>query len=411
MTNSSHYTEQRAIGGLLVDSSRLIDCPLSPGDFQQDTHTQIFAAILEMEATQEAVDLVTVAQHLEKTTGRNFLPVLQCCYDTADGRGNHDAVIASVKQQGIDRRISTIAENLAADKDADAAIASLIQLQDTGRSYAYTLAQALSAALEEIDNDDSAGIPSGLTGLDDLTGGCRSGDLIIEAGRPAMGKTASLVNRISSCGVPCGLISGEQGASQIAMRLLALQAGVNAWGLRNNNLTDTSWTLVTNGLSTLRDRQIYINDKPSPSIIDVIRQARAWAHKFGIQILFVDYLQRLSATDPNAARHYQIEEIAQGLKSVARELSIPVVAAAQVKREVETRNDKRPTLSDLKDSGSIEQEADLVISLYRDQYYNPDTNDAGIAEFTVLKNRHGPTGTVKVQWNAQQMAFTDLTEE
>ncbi|MCG8016827.1 MAG: AAA family ATPase [Candidatus Thiodiazotropha sp. 'RUGA'] len=411
MTTPAYYTEQRAIGGFLVDPSRLMDCPLSAGDFQQDTHTQIFAAILEMEATQEAVDLVTVAQHLEKKTGRNFLPALQHCYDSAAGRANHGAVVDAVKQQATERKISAIAKSLAEDKDPNAAIAALIRLQNTGRRYDFTLSQALTAALEEIESDSNSGIPSGLRALDALTGGCRSGDLIIEAGRPAMGKTASLVNRISSCGVPCGLISGEQGASQIAMRLLALQAGVNAWGLRNQNLSEHSWGRVTEGLAALKDRQIYINDKPSPSITDVIRQARAWAHKYGIKILFVDYLQRLTATDHRAARHYQIEEIAKSLKSIARELCIPVVAAAQVRREVETRNDKRPTLSDLKDSGSIEQEADQVISIFRDEYYHPDTNDAGIAEFAVLKNRHGPTGTVKVHWSAQQMRFSDMGEE
>ncbi|MCG7939502.1 MAG: AAA family ATPase [Candidatus Thiodiazotropha lotti] len=410
MTASAYYVEQRVLGGILVDSSRLIDCPLSPSDFQQENHEQIFRAILELETAQNAIDVVTLAQYLEKTTHRNFLPLLQACYQAADGRGNHEAVTAAVKQQSTDRKLIEIAERLAEDKYPDAAIAALMQLQNTGRQYDFTLNQALAAALEDIESD-SKGIPSGLTALDNLTGGCRAGDLIIEAGRPAMGKTASLVNRILSCDVPCGFISSEQGASQIAMRLLALQAGVNSWGLRNNNLSDQSWGRITDGLSVLKDRQIFINDKSSPKTTDVARQARAWVHNFKVQILFVDYIQRLAPTDRKLPRHLQIEEIAQGLKSIARELSIPVVAAAQVKREVETRNDKRPTLSDLKDSGSIEQEADQVISLYRDQYYNPETNNPGIAEFAVLKNRHGPTGVVKVNWSAQHMAFTDLNEE
>ena len=402
--------EMRVIGGMLIHSGYLNTLTLKPEDFQFESLREIHTAMLEMHGQSQTVDLLTVAQYLEKKTGESFLGILQDAYQAAEvGVSNTKALADAVKDKARERQAQAIGYQLAEDKDIDLAIRKLMDLGAESRKYSYTLREATSIFLNEVESDVK-GITTGLASLDKLFGGFRNGDLYIFGARPAMGKTALMLNMSLAAGVPCGVISAEQGASQIAGRDLAILSKVNAWGLRTRNLEEYSWNRVTEAGVTARDMPYYIYDKAAPSILDVVRQARAWKHKHGIKILYVDYIQRLKSSKASDPRHEQVAEITMGLKELARDLNIPVVALAQVNRDVEKRGNRRPTMGDLKDSGAIEQEADVITMLYRDEVYNPETPDQGIAELNTEKNRHGPIGVVKVVWIGESMRFEDIAE-
>jgi len=216
-----------------------------------------------------------------------------------------------------------------------------------------------------------------------------------------------LLNLASAHEEPSGIISAEQGREQIGLRGIAINGRVSAHAMRLAKLNDHDWPKITNAVSYMKDRKIRLNDQPGISLTELVRQARQWKYQYDIKILYIDYIQRIKA-NKKLPKHEQVGEVAMALKELARELDIPVVALAQVNRDVEKRGDKRPNMSDLKDSGSIEQEADNIMSLYRDEVYSEDSPDKGIAEVNVLKNRHGPTGMIRVSWIAQFMIFEDM---
>lgn len=403
--------EMRVIGGMLINSGFLNTISLNPEDFQFESMREIHAAMLEMHGKSRTVDLLTVAQYLERKTGESYLGILQDAYQAAEiGVSNTKVLADAVKDKAKERKAQEIGYQLAEDKDIDAAIKQLMDLGTESRRYSYTLGEATKAFYSEVESNDQ-GVTTGLQSLDKLLGGFRKGDLYVVGARPAMGKTALMLNMSLAAGVPCGVISSEQGSTQIAGRNMAIMSKVNAWALRTNQLNDHSWSRVTEATGRVNEMKYFIYDKAAPSILDIVRQARAWKHKHGIEILYVDYIQRLKSARKSDPRHEQVAEITMGLKELARDLGIPVVALAQVNREVEKRSNKRPAMGDLKDSGAIEQEADVITMLYRDEVYNPDTPDQGIAELNTEKNRHGPIGMVKTVWVSESMRFEDLAQE
>ncbi|MEW8048962.1 MAG: DnaB-like helicase C-terminal domain-containing protein [Candidatus Thiodiazotropha endolucinida] len=400
--------ELRVIGGMLINSNFVGSVSLKPEDFQFESLREIHAAMLEMYSHSKTIDLLTVARHLEGKTGDGHLDVLQNAYEAAEvGASNTKALAEAVKDRAKERKAVEIGYQLAEDKNIDAAIQALMNLGTESRRYSFSLSDATRAFYDEVESSDQ-GVTSGLEGMDKLLGGFRKGDFYVVGARPAMGKTALMLNFSLASSAPCGVVSAEQGHTQIAGRNMAIMSKVNAWALRNNILSEASWGRVGDVTRKLKEMPYYIYDKAAPSIMDVVRQARAWKHKHQIRVLYVDYIQRIKATDRTVKKHEQVEEICQGLKELARELDIPVVAMAQVNREVEKRANKRPCMADLKDSGAIEQEADCIVMLYRDEVYNPDTPDKGVAELNIEKNRHGPIGMAKAAWIAESMRFEDL---
>jgi replicative DNA helicase len=253
-------------------------------------------------------------------------------------------------------------------------------------------------------------LSTGLKALDKMLGGFHDSDLIIVAGRPAMGKTAIMLNMALKCGGVVGVMSGEQPAEQMAMRMVAMRGRVDLEKMRSvGRMQGDDWKRVTSGFKMLLDDStVLINDKPMPTMADIQRQARKWKHQNGIKALFIDYIQRIGGGDKRTPKHEQIGEIAKGLKTLARELNIPVIALAQVSRDVEKRAVKVPGMADISDSSEIEKEADQVITLYRDEVYNMNTDEKGIMQVVVCKNRHGQVGTVKVAWLAQYMLAENL---
>jgi replicative DNA helicase len=206
-----------------------------------------------------------------------------------------------------------------------------------------------------------------------------------------------------------GFISAEMSALQGALRMLAMSGRVDASKLRRANLDDHDWAALTAGVNNLNKKKVFIDEQSSPTIGEVQRQARIWKHENDINVLWVDYVQRIRANNSNCPKHERVEEVVMGLKTLAKELNIPVIGLCQVNRDVDKRPNKRPTMGDLSDSSAIEKEADIVAMLYRDEVYNPDTEFPGLAELNIEKNRHGPTGGVKLNWQGKHMIFSDLT--
>lgn len=411
------HAEWSVIGALLINPSKLTEIDLRPEELSGHMHRQIYEAILDMNRSNEVIDTVTVADYLQRITGQDWLSTLIEIARKCSGSSNAAAYAQSIRNDYHKRSAVEIAQTLttAIEQDGkeaiDTAIKDLMAINLTKKDHSCTLKQAVLSAVEEIDevfNGATKGVKSGLEKLDENIGGFQNTDLYIIGARPAMGKTALLLNLANNANEPCGIISAEQGRTQIGLRMISINGDVPAKRLRLADLEERHWSEITKAIALMNDKRTFIYDKPAPTITDVIREARKWKFQYGIKILYVDYVQRIKATNRSVKKHEQVEEVVQGLKELARELEIPVVALAQVKRDVETRPNKRPMMSDMKDSGSIEQEADVIMTLYRDEVYAADSPDKGIAEIAVMKNRHGPLGMIRVLWDAQNMRFYNM---
>ena len=239
-------------------------------------------------------------------------------------------------------------------------------------------------------------------------GGFHDTDLIVVGARPAMGKTALLLNFMLNADVSSGFISTEQSSMQVGLRLMCIQGGVNGSKLRSGNFNENDWSAVNSSMAYLSQKNIFIDEETRPTIAEVSRQARRWKQQYGIKALWVDYIQRIEGTDSRAPKVERVEEVVKGLKSLARELELPVVALSQVNRNVDARTDKRPSMGDLSDSSAIEKEADQVIMLYRDEVYNDKTDSPGVAELIIEKNRHGPTNYIRLGWTGENFRFKEF---
>ncbi len=297
----------------------------------------------------------------------------------------------------------------------DAAVTRLLELHAEDRRYEHAsrdVATAVHAALLEAVTHKGAipGITTGLRELDSKLGGLHASDLVVVGGRAAMGKTAFLLNlahAACSAGVPVGIVSAEQPVLQMGQRIVSLRASQSVSAMRSGMITEEAWPRITNAVTSLAGAPAYWYDRSSPSVAEVARVARKWKLKYGIKVLYLDYLQRLADGDGDK-RHEKVGANVRALKNLARELEIAVVALSQVSRAVEDRAVKIPRMSDLSDSSEIEKEADQVALLYRPDYYDPNSADAGKLQIVLDKNRHGPTGSVWVAWNAECMRVTDL---
>lgn len=408
--------ERYLLSGLLLENSRFEEIDVSPDDFINEQHAAIFQTCLRLISESSPADVLTVANRLTEETGKEWLIFVGQVAHTASSAANVSSYARIVKAAAGKRKALAIAETLSQNvNDAEAvdiAIRDLMALDTTRRNYDFTLKDALVGAVEELDKAHSAaggiiGVRSGLEKLDGMLGGFRNSDLIVIGARPAMGKTGLMLNFANSSGVPCGIISAEQGHEQIGLRLVSIDGRISSQKMRLAKFDESDWVKLTRTVSRMQPRKLWINDKPAPTITDIVRQARKWKFQYGIKILYVDYLQRIKG-DSKLPMHEQVRNSVMAMKELARELEIPVVALSQVARAVETRPNKRPGMADLSDSSSIEKEADQIITLYRDEVYNEDTPDKGIAELLVCKNRHGPTGFVRAVWIGEFMRFEDM---
>jgi replicative DNA helicase len=413
--------ELEVIGQILMDSSKLQSCDLATGDFINSQYRDIYQAILDMSSSAQVIDPVSVSEYLEAQTGKQWLVTCGQVANKAYCFGTFDNQVEIVRKHGQLHRIKSILSIAMSEIDrtkstdaVDRLISELMASTKTRNNFSKTLQDGIIEACEHLSKiaeiDGIPGITTGLKDLDDILGGFHDSDLVVVGARPAVGKTAFLINCALAASklAPVGVISAEQGVRQMAERCLAITGSVDAKKLRNAKMSDDEWSRLLGAGAQLKGAKMHIYDEPGVSIGTVLKQAREWKFKYGIKALYVDYIQKISNTG-HASKRDSVGEIAGSLKNLARELNIPVIALAQVNRDCERRDNKRPYQGDLADSSEIEKEADEIITLYRDEVYNEKTVDVGVAELLICKNRHGPTGAIRTSWIGQFMQFRDLS--
>lgn len=424
-------SEAALLAALMLDPKALNRVRLQPEDFFDRRHATIFGAILDLDAAGKPFDWVTLGEHLESTGAAAsmggsayLLDVSRAAYSSANASTYAEAVADKSRM----RQVIEVASRVLADafspqgqtsvEIVDAAVGQLMALAKADQACEFTMRQAVKLAWADAQVAYEAegklrGITSGYSRIDSRLGGWHKGDLIFIGARPSLGKTALMVNlalNAAMAGHGVGMISGEQSAMQIGQRSLAVDSLVPAEVMRNGRFEEEHWPKLSNAMTRLMERRIRILDRSAPTLDDIVRAARRWKQEHGLEVLFVDYLQRIRFKGAES-RIEEVSEVARGLKTLARDLDIPVVCLAQVKAEVDKRPDSRPGLGDIANSDEATREADLIGFLYRDEVYNQDTHDAGIAELNFEKNRHGPTGQFRLRFQAETMMFADLPDE
>jgi replicative DNA helicase len=432
--------EQSVIGGLLLENEALdkVADILSSDDFYQHDHKTIYQHIARLIERNRPADIVTVAESLENTaelSGVGGIAYLGSLAQNTPTAANIRRYAEIVRERAIMRKLVTVGSDIAGSafspngRDAqqllDEAEAKIFQIAESGNKNSegfQDIKELLPQVAEKIDDlfsredqSEVTGIPTGFTDLDRMTSGLHGGDLIIVAGRPSMGKTAFSINIAENValdtGLPVAVFSMEMGATQLATRMIGSVGRLDQHRMRTGRLEDEDWEKLTTALGKLNEAPIFIDEGAGLSSFDVRARARRLHRQTGkLGLIVVDYLQLMAAPAGTRSenRATEISEISRSLKALAKELDVPVVALSQLNRGLEQRPDKRPVMSDLRESGAIEQDADLILFIYRDEVYNPDSEDKGTAEIIVGKQRNGPIGRVRLTFIGQHTRFEDF---
>ncbi len=429
--------EQSVLGGLMLNNEAWFDLVeiISARDFYRTQHQIIFEAMMDLANADEPQDAVTVSERLraqgllEKAGDVAYLAELA---ESTPGASNVLAYAKIVRERSVMRQLIG-----AANKLADAAFspsgrdsAALLEMaeksvfeiseQSSRDGGPEKVAPLLSKAVEKVEflfNSKGAitGVSTGFTDLDKKTAGLQTSDLVIVAARPSMGKTAFSVNIVEHAvmsGEAVLVFSMEMPSEQIVMRMLSSLGRIDQTRLRSGELQDDDWTRFTGAVSQLRDKRLYVDDTPALTPTDVRSRARRVARETGgLGMIVVDYLQLMRTADKAESRVNEISEISRSLKALAKEMRCPVIALSQLNRALEQRPDKRPMMSDLRESGAIEQDADVILFIYRDEVYNEDTEDKGIAEIIIGKQRNGPIGKVRLSFIGNLTKFENLASD
>jgi replicative DNA helicase len=422
--------EEAILGGILLDPDAIerVASDLKPEAFLLRSHRQIFRASLSLHEEGKPVDLMTVTtwladnKLLDQVGGQLKLAQLMSQTVSAVNIDQY-ALLANDKKTRRDliasaHKIIELAEDTSQDletilRESEQQIADISQTQSN--QDLVSIGETLIDAFQDIEDRSTGvvppGIPCGFYDLDAMTSGFQRSDLIIIAARPSMGKSSICVNMgmaIAKKGLPVAVFSLEMSKGQLTQRILSGEAKIESNRIRSGNIKDHEWESLTTAISNLAELPIFIDDTGNPTISEIKTKCKKLKAENGGQLglILIDYLQLMEGGSDN--RVQELSRITRSLKGLARELSVPVIALSQLSRSVESRTNKRPMLSDLRESGSIEQDADLVMMIYRDDYYNPDTPDRGIAEIILAKHRNGPTGTVKLLFDPQFTQFKNL---
>jgi replicative DNA helicase len=434
--------ERAVLGGILLQNL-VIDTVLEivkPDDFYSEANARVFEAVLELHRSSTPVDTVTLRDILARESklqaigGDDYLLSLT---DTIPTLENTKAYALIIKEKALVRRLITACHGVAAKGYADygnaqefldqaeKAVFDVASVQT--RSVVERVRDVVIRAFEDLHNlarsgERVSGLKSGFNRLDGMTAGMHPGDLIIVAGRPGMGKTSfalnvgvnashSRFNTGKNAGV--AIFSLEMPKDQLVKRMLASEARVDSSRLRTGQVLRDDWQSLAQAAGTLSDLPMFIDDTPGLTIMELRAKARRIMAEHGLALIIIDYLQLMRSGTKNDSREQEISEISRSLKGLAKEMGIPVMALSQLNRGVESRGnkDKRPQLSDLRESGAIEQDADTIMFVYRDEVYNKESMDQGVAEIIVGKQRAGPTGTIKVRFFNQYTRFDNLSDE
>lgn len=435
----SMESESSVLGGLLLDNNawdRVGDL-LTEGDFYRHEHRLIFTAVSKLVNDSKPADVITVFEYLQaqgkaqEVGGIVYLNQLAQYVPSATNIRRYAEI---VREKAILRKLLTASDEIATqaqnpqgkpvERILDEAEQKIFAIGEEGsrmkqgfQSLDTLVVNLLDRVQEMADNPmDVTGVPTGFADLDRMTSGLQAGDLVVLAARPSMGKTSFAVNIAEHVALheqlPVAIFSMEMGAAQLAVRIVGSIGRINQGNLRTGKLTDEEWSRLSEAIESLRQVSLHIDETPGLTPSELRANARRLARGCGkLGLIVVDYLQLMSGSGSGSSgdnRATELGEISRGLKMLAKELQCPVIALSQLNRSVEQRTDKRPMMSDLRESGAIEQDADIIMFIYRDDYYNKDSKEPNVAEVIIGKQRNGPTGTVKLYFQKNQTRFENL---
>ena len=423
----SAEAEQAVLGAMLMNKEAISMASeiITGEDFYQTAYGILFDCIVEMFQQGKPVDLITLQDYLKEKDVPPEISNMEFARDLlmqAQTSANADTYAKIVREKSVMRRLIKVNEETAntcyqqnkpLDEILEDAQKKVFELAETGNSEEYVpIRQVVLNALDVIERASKTkgtvtGIPTGFIDLDYKLSGLQRSDLVLIAARPSMGKTAFVLNIAFRQNLAVAIFSLEMSKEQLVNRLFSLESHVDAQILRTGNLSDTDWEKLIEGAGTIGSSRMIIDDTSGITISEMRSKCRKYKLEMGLDLVIIDYLQLMSGSNSrrNESRQQEISEISRSLKGLARELNVPVIALSQLSRAVEQRTDKRPMLSDLRESGAIEQDADVCMFIYRDDYYNPDTEDKNIAEIIIAKQRNGPIGTVRLAWMPQYTRF------
>jgi replicative DNA helicase len=428
--------EQAVLGGMLLSKDAIADVleRLRPGDFYRPNHQSVYDAILDLYGRGEPADAVTVAAELDRRGllrrigGAPYLHTLISTVPTAANAGFYAGIVA---EKALLRRLVEAGTRVVQYGYAGAEGADVAEVVDRAQAEIYdvtdgrtsedfvALEDLLQPTMDEIDAIASngglaRGVPTGFTELDELTNGLHPGQMIIVAGRPGMGKSTAALDFLRSCSIKHRMASVvfslEMSKSEIVMRLLSAEAKIKLADMRSGRMSDDDWTRLARRMSEISEAPLYIDDSPNLTMMEIRAKARRLSQKAGLNLIVVDYLQLMSSGKKFESRQQEVSEFSRSLKLLAKELEVPVIAVSQLNRGPEQRTDKKPMLADLRESGSLEQDADMVILLHRPDAFDRDDPRGGEADFIVAKHRNGPTKTVTVAHQLHLSRFTNMAK-
>ena len=428
----SMEAEQSVIGSMIMSRDAIIEASeiITGADFYQQQYGVVFEAMVELHDEGKAVDLVTLQERLKEKdlppeiSSMEFVRDLLSAVPTSANVKYYAEIVA---EKSMLRKLIKTTEEISnacyLGKEKTQDILEITEkkifdlVQNRGSQEFVPIRQVVLNAIEKIEkasrNQGSVtGIPTGFIDLDYKTSGFQPSDLILVAARPSMGKTAFVLNIAQYMAfhdnVTVAVFSLEMSKEQLVNRLLALESKVDSQNIRTGNLEDEEWAKLIEGANVIGNSNLIIDDKPGISISELRSKCRKYKMEHNLGIIFIDYLQLMTGSGRSESRQQEISDISRSLKALARELNVPVVALSQPSRAVEQRPDHRPMLSDLRESGAIEQDADVVMFIYRDDYYNKDSENKNIAEIIIAKQRNGPIGTVNLVWMPNYTKFVNM---
>ena len=434
----SAEAEQAVVGAMLMNKDAIMSASeiITGEDFYQTAYGILFDSMVELFQAGKPVDLITLQEHLKEKDVPPEISSLEFARDliaSVQTSANVKFYAEIVQEKSTLRRLIKVNEEVAnicyqenqpLEVILDKAEKGVFELVERGNVQEYTpIKQVVLNALDVIEKASKTtgsvtGIPTGFIDLDYKLSGLQRSDLVLIAARPSMGKTAFVLNIAQHAAfrqnLGVAIFSLEMSKEQLVNRLFSLESNVDAQLLRTGNLKDTDWEKLIEGAGRIGKSKLVIDDTSGISITEMRSKCRKYKLELGLDLIIIDYLQLMSGSGgkSNESRQQEISEISRSLKGLARELNVPVIALSQLSRAVEQRTDKRPKLSDLRESGAIEQDADVCMFIYREDYYIPDTVDKGIAEVIIAKQRNGPVGTVRLAWMPQYTRFgNELRQE
>ncbi|ADZ82807.1 replicative DNA helicase [Cellulosilyticum sp. ST5] len=424
--------EQSVIGSMIMDHDAVIVASeiLRPDDFYRPDHAQIYAAIMELYTTGNPIDLITIQDKLvqkgvlEQIGGLSYIAELASSVPTSAHIKQYAKI---VEEKATLRRLIKASNEISAksfegeeplDNIMGFAEKQIFEILQNKKTEDFTgIDEIVLTSIEKIEEAHKSqggitGIETGFIDLDHRTAGLQPSDLVLVAARPSMGKTAFALNIIQTAGIKnkksVAVFSLEMSKDQLVSRMLCAEAMVDSQKARTGALEKDDWDKLAQSIPNIANSRIFIDDTAGINVMEMRAKCRRLKMEKGLDLIMIDYLQLMSGTGDGSSRQQEISDISRSLKALAREMNAPVIALSQLSRACETRTDHRPMLSDLRESGAIEQDADVVMFLYRDEYYHPDTEKKNVGEVIIAKQRNGPTGTVELVWLGQYTKFANM---